>query len=82
MVTAQLVGFTERLNPFSKNIFALVRLDKTVIRIPVDHRQKAFILKEYPLGSDVDVWFDGQWSIKSRTAPPEFDLEHLIKTTF
>jgi len=39
--------------------------DRT-ISIPIDIRQKRFIEKEYPVGSEVELFYDGSWHINSK----------------
>jgi hypothetical protein len=84
MVTfkAEMLGSTTRLNPFSKIIDVIVRIDRSIIKIPVDHRQIKFILKEYPVGSDVNLTYDGKWSICSRQSTPEYDMGKWLHSTF
>lgn len=82
MVTGELIAYKERSNPFTTRMYAMVKIDKTILKIPMDHRQKLYIQKEYPVGSEVDLWFDGIWSIRSHESPPEFNVEDMIEKVF
>ena len=64
--TGELLGYTGRLNFFSHNVSAIVKIDGKSRKIPIDNRQRRFIQKEYPPGSMVDIGFNGTWYIKSQ----------------
>jgi hypothetical protein len=82
MVKAELIGFTSRLNPLSRIVDIRVRVDRSIIKIPIDYRQLRFVLKEHPVGSDVDLAYDGKWSIVSDQLSPDFEMDKWLYSTY
>ena len=65
-IIGKLVGFTNRWNPLKTDIFAQVKIDKDVINVPIDFRQRKYIEMEHPLNSYVALMFrEGKWQIVS-----------------
>lgn len=68
-IIGKLVGFTSRWNPLNTDIFVQVKVDKEMINIPIDFRQRKFIEMEHPLNSYVLLMFrEGNWQIVSNMA--------------
>ncbi len=78
----EVIGYTPRLNPFSMMSKVTVKVNDKTIRIPFDHRQIKFVEKVYPVGSMVELKFDGNWSIRSHLAPNEFDIDRMLPSDF
>jgi hypothetical protein len=76
-VIGEVISYTEGWNPFSMKTILHAKIPGRVIHIPIDHRQKKFVQKEYPVGSAIELEFNGWWNIRSRPAPPEYDLAHM-----
>ena len=70
--TGKLIGYTSRLNFFSHNVSAIVKIEGKARKIPIDIRQMELIQKEYPPGSRVDVGFNGAWYIISHSVSEDF----------
>jgi hypothetical protein len=67
-IIGKLIGFTNRWNPFTTQVFAVVEVDAKMINVPIDYRQQKFIQKEHPINSLVPLIFnEGKWQITSRT---------------
>jgi hypothetical protein len=65
-IIGKLIGFTNRWNPLKTDIFAKVEVDKKVISIPIDYRQRKFIEMEHPINSRIPlVFLEGKWQIVS-----------------
>ena len=65
-IIGKLIGFTNRWNPLKTGIFAKVEVNKKVISIPIDFRQKKFIEMEHPVNSHIPlVYAEGGWRIVS-----------------
>lgn len=71
--TGDLLGYSNRWNFFSNIINVVVRINGKSVKVPIDYRQRKFLQYEYPPGSKVDVGFNGQWYIKSRPVPDDFE---------
>lgn len=67
----KLVGYKNRINFFSNEAVAVVKVYDRVIRIRIDYRQKRFIQNEYPVGSSVNIGYNNHWYIISKPAPDE-----------
>ncbi len=78
MVKAELIGIGSRLNPFAKVVDMTFKFERSIVWIPVDYRQVRFILKEHPVGSQVDLAYDGRWSIMSHHLAPEHDIDQWL----
>lgn len=80
MIYGEVVGYRVHLRP---NLSAVtVKIGNRNIKITVDSRQARFIMKEYPVGSLVELKFDGQWRIVSRDVSPELDIAGLAAGPF
>ena len=68
----KLLGFSKRWYPLSNDIFVCILVENCAISIPIDHRQRAYIEKEYPIDSDILLTRtdDGEWHILSRHLNP------------
>ena len=82
-IIGKLMGFTKRWNPFSTEVFAMVKVDTKVINVPIDYRQKNLIQKEHPIHSLVPLIFtEGRWEITSNMAANEHRLFNDSSTVF
>lgn len=68
----ELVGYTKGSDPKKTKIFVLARVQNRTIRIPIDQKLRKSMQNEYPVGSKVELGFDGTWHIRSRLAPNDF----------
>jgi hypothetical protein len=82
LVIGELIRYKDKLNPLSTVTYVLVRVNNEIIQVPVDYRQTMLIEKEYPIGSDVEMRFDGNWHIQSKPVPCDFDINYIVKNTF
>ncbi len=78
----EVIAYTPRLNPFSMMSKVTFKVNNKIIRIPVDYRQIKFVEKVYPVGSMVELKFDGNWIIRSHMAPNEFDIDMMLPSDF
>ncbi len=82
-IIGKLMGYTNRWNPFSTEVFALVEVDARIINVPIDYRQKNIIQKEHPVHSLVPLAFnEGKWEIMSRISASENKLFKEISSVF
>jgi hypothetical protein len=82
LVIGELIRYKDKLNPLSTVTYVFVRVNDKIIQIPIDYRQMRFIEKEYPVGSDVEMRFDGNWHIQSQPLPSDINIYYIIKNTF
>jgi hypothetical protein len=68
----ELIGYTSRLNFFSQNVSAIVKIEGKTRKIPFDNKQIEFVQKEYPAGSKVNVGYNGKWYIISQSNLDDF----------
>lgn len=66
-VTGVLLKYSQHRNPFKREAEVVVMVKDKTINIPIDARQKRFVEKEYPVGSEVELLYDGDWHINSKT---------------
>lgn len=64
--TGEIVGYKSRLNFFSQNTVAKVKVDGKIRKITIDSRQMKLIQKEYPPGSMIKLGFNDKWYIISQ----------------
>jgi hypothetical protein len=82
-IIGKLVGFTKRWNPFNNDIYVLVEVNNNIMNIPIDFRQKKFILMEHSIDSRIPlVYSDGKWHIHSRQISTEFKMFNDNQTVF
>ncbi len=81
-VIGELVGYRPRLHPLTMLAHVLVKVNNKIIKIPIDYRQVHFVQKEYPIGSNVELEFNGQWKIRSRQAPIDQDINNVVSDAF
>jgi hypothetical protein len=82
-IIGKLMGFTNRWNPFSTEVFAQVKVDTKVINVPIDYRQKNIIQKEHPIDSLVPlIYKEGKWEISSGMSASEHKLFNDSSTVF
>ncbi len=65
-VNGVLVKYSQSRNPFKREADVIVMVRDRTISIPIDVRQKRFVEKEYPVGSEVELSYDGSWHINSK----------------
>ncbi len=82
LVIGELIRYKDKLNPLSTVTYVFVRVNNEIIKVPVDYRQTRFIEKEYPVGSDVEMRFDGSWHIQSQPAPSDININYIIENIF
>ncbi len=82
-IIGKLMGFTKRWNPFSTEVFALVKVNTRVINVPIDYRQQNIIQREHPISSFVPLAFnEGKWEIISRISASDSKLFNDSSTVF
>lgn len=65
-VNGILLKYSQSRNPFKREADVVVMVKDKTISIPIDVRQKRFVEKEYPVGSEVELFYDGNWHINSK----------------
>lgn len=65
-VTGVLLKYSQNLNPFKREADVIVMVKDKTVTIPIDVRQRRFVEKEYPVGSKVELFYDGNWHINSK----------------
>ncbi len=70
----EIARYPKRLLPISRSTHIVVRIGREIVDVPVDYRQIKFIEKEHPVGSIVELEYDGGWHIRSHTVPLETDM--------
>lgn len=71
-ISGILVGFTRRWNPLATKVNVLVKVDKRVVKLPIDCRQIKFIQCENAIGDMVEMeFYEGCWHIKSQRVSEE-----------
>jgi hypothetical protein len=63
----KLKGFKINWNPFNKDAYMQVDVEGTIFNVPIDRRQIRFILKEYQVGENMVIRYNGTWHYTSRT---------------
>ncbi len=81
-VIGELIDYKPRRHPLTMLAHVLVKVGNKVIKIPIDYRQAHFIQKEYPVGSMVELEYNGQWQIRSRPALNDMDIDSLVSDSF
>jgi hypothetical protein len=81
-IYGEIVGYRPKLNPASVISYVIVKVGNRNINIQVDSRQSKFIQKEYPVGSTVELKFDGHWHIISQESPPDCDIDAMAPGAF
>ncbi len=66
-VNGVLLKYSQSRNPFKREADVVVMVKDKTVTIPIDVRQRRFVEKEYPVGSEVELFYDGNWHINSRT---------------
>ena len=81
-IYGEIVGYRSKLNPVSAISYVTVKVGNRNINIRVDRRQSKFIQREYPVGSTVELKFDGHWHIISQESPPDCDISAMVPDSF
>jgi hypothetical protein len=74
-IYGEIISYRTMLNP--ELLCAVVKVDHSRIKVPVDSRQSKFIREAYPVGSTVELKFDGRWHIISFNAPEKADTDNM-----
>jgi hypothetical protein len=74
-IYGEVVGYKVKLHPKLSDV--IIKLGNRNIKITVDSRQTRYIRKEYPIGSLVELKFDGNWHIVSQYSPCDFPIEGM-----
>lgn len=81
VIRGEVAGYVRGWIPLSM-AHMVVKINRDVVKIPVDQRQVQFIQKEYPIGNMVDLEFNGCWHIRSRIMPEENGLSRFLYDTY
>lgn len=71
VAVGELVGYKNRLNPLSRFVYLLVKVNNGIVQVPIDYRQRFTMCYDYPVGSAIELGYDGNWFIRNKIVSPE-----------